>query len=79
MLFRLTPGDKGQALLLVWCPQIAAYLEVCPWRSLKNLYSEPMEGSLDGFCPQIILRGVQVYNQEIRVTVPDTGGEKNTI
>lgn len=38
-----------------------------------------MDRTLVGFYPQVILRGVQVYNQEIRVTVPDTGGEKNTI
>lgn len=73
----LTPGDKGQELLLVWCPKMIAQVKVRPWWNLKTLHSEPIGRNLLGFCPKIILRGVQVYNKRRRATVPCAGGGEN--
>lgn len=72
----LTPGNKGQALLLVWCSKMIAQGKVCPWRNLRNLCSEPRGRMPVGFCPKIILRGVQVYNQRIRARVSYAGEKK---
>ena len=62
----LTPSDKGQALLLVWCLKMTAQGKVCPWRNSRNLCSEPMGNASVGFCPKTILRGVQVYKQKYK-------------
>ena len=73
----LTPSDKGQALLLVWCPKMTAQGKVCPWRNSRNLCSEPpwatrQLDSAQRSCSEVF----KCINKKIRARAPYAGEKK---
>lgn len=73
----LTPSDKGQALLLVWCSKMTAQGKVCPWRNSRNLCSEPPWATRQLDSAQRSRSEVfKCINKKIRARAPYAGEKK---